>query len=745
MKPVISKYLLFIALLLLSREGVKAQSIITGKITNTKKESLNDANIILKSTSVGANADSAGVFSLSTSLKGKQILEISSVGFTTKDINIELHDSIVYVEVSVNEESKMLGDVVVNAGSFEASDKAKGASLTNMDAFTVAGNGGDVAMALRSLPGAQQIGDKEGLFVRGGTSEETKQFIDGALVPNPNYASVPGIPQPARINPFLFKGILFSTGGYSALYGDALSSALILESVDLPDKSSASLNIFPQVIGAGLQQLGKDKKSSYGVNINYGDLQFYDSIIPQIPHYFYGPEFFETNANFRMKTGKTGVLKFYANYSYSNVGLRNADIDSSSLLSSFQTMGKDLYTNLSYRSYLSSRWRIDAVMAYNYNNTEISAKLENQAYKQVFIDTLPYNEKNSTLNIESNFVQERAVLTLTFSHNQAFRIGAENFYSNDNYNSNDTITKLPDNLTAVFTEGDIYLARNLAAKIGVRAEHSSLLGKTVFAPRLSMAYRFDDGGQINVAYGVFYQKPEVIYLVQNEDLGFAQAIHYILNYQKKANNRLLRIEAYYKLYKGLVTIDPATESNGEGYARGVELFFRDKRTFKNIDYWVSYTYLDTKRKYLNYPEQIRPDFSTPHTVTVAIKRFFPDINFGANLSYALATGRPYYDIQTGVNGNPVITDNGTTIIYNNMNLSFDYLFTMFKKRKGKDLSGIGFGINNVLDSKQVYGYYYSYNGLNKVAVAPPAKQSYYIGLFMTFGIDRRDDFINNNL
>jgi hypothetical protein len=164
------------------------------------------------------------------------------------------------LNIVLQAEEKNLDPVTVSAGSFEASDKAKGASLTPMDAMTVAGNGGDISNSLRSLPGAQQIGDKEGLFVRGGTGDETKQFIDGALMPVPNYSSVPGVIQPARINPFLFKGVLFNTGGYSALYGEALSSALILESVDLPGESSASLHIFPMAQGIGFQNLAKKKR-----------------------------------------------------------------------------------------------------------------------------------------------------------------------------------------------------------------------------------------------------------------------------------------------------------------------------------------------------------------------------------------------------------------------------------------------------------------------------------------------------
>src|SRR6185437_16053704 len=120
----------------------------------------------------------------------------------------------------------------------------------------------------------------------------------------------------------------------------------------------------------------------------------------------------------------------------------------------------------------------------------------------------------------------------------------------------------------------------------------ALLNKLNIAPRISFAYRLNNGGQFNIGYGIFYQKPEIIYLVENKDLTYLQATHYIINYQKKENNRLLRIEAYYKKYKGLITTEPTVANDGSGYAKGVESFFRDKKTFKNFDYWITYTYLD---------------------------------------------------------------------------------------------------------------------------------------------------------
>ncbi len=47
-----------------------------------------------------------------------------------------------------------------------------------------------------------------------------------------------------RVNLFLFKGVLFNTGGYSALYGQAMASALILESIDLHGKKLGQFQRF---------------------------------------------------------------------------------------------------------------------------------------------------------------------------------------------------------------------------------------------------------------------------------------------------------------------------------------------------------------------------------------------------------------------------------------------------------------------------------------------------------------------
>lgn len=630
--------------------------------------------------------------------------------------------------ITKSKKPRILQEVQVSAGTFEASDKAKGASLTPIDAVTVAGSNNDLAQALRVLPGAQQIGEREGLFVRGGSGEEAKQFIDGILVKNPNFPAVPGIPQYSRIDPFLFKGILFSTGGYSALYGQAMSSALILESIDIPEETEASFSLFPANTGLGFQRRADDGNSGYGINLAYSNHRFYNAVIPQAPEYFADPSYLQGNAHFRIKTGDRGILKFYTNWNGSEVGLTQPDVNNPDHRSAYSVRGRNTYNNLSIVRYFGNNWKMDASAGYS------------------FLRTVIHSDDNGYSDRGEHFAQLRTVFAKGFARNQAIRFGAEHFFTREAGTWEDRSVRFTDQLTAAFAEGDIYLTSQMAAKIGGRVEHSSALQRWAFAPRASLGYRLDAGNQLNAAYGIFYQTPSSIYLYDHPELGFSRATHYIVNYTYNARNRFFRAEAYYKRYRGLLQTEPELATSGVGDAKGLEFFFRDKRTFTNLDYWVSYTYIDTKRQFLDYPELLKPTFAAPHTGTLAVKKFFPGLSTNINVSYAFASGRPYYDIASfsGSEGS-TIGHAGTTRPYSVVNLHIAYLTSFFKLSKLKNFSGIGMGVNNLLGTKQVFGYNYSADGRHRQAITLPAPRYYYIGVFMSWGVDRRNDFMDNQL
>jgi hypothetical protein len=88
------------------------------------------------------------------------------------------------------------------------------------------------------------------------------------------------------------------------MYGQALSSVLLLESIDLPEKSEVDASFSPIVLGVGTQQLAKNKKSSFGVTYNYVNVGLYFNLVKQTPDYFIIPQFHSGDANFRIKTKK---------------------------------------------------------------------------------------------------------------------------------------------------------------------------------------------------------------------------------------------------------------------------------------------------------------------------------------------------------------------------------------------------------------------------------------------------------
>jgi hypothetical protein len=143
--------------------------------------------------------------------------------------------------------------------------------------------------------------------------------------------------------------------------------------------------------------------------------------------------------------------------------------------------------------------------------------------------------------------------------------------------------------------------------------------------------------------------------------------------------------------------------------------------------------------------EIQPNFATKHTANLVLKKFVSKLKTQFNANYVFATGRPYYNIRYDyVNNKYAIFDQGKTIPYNSLSFSVNYLPSVFKQGASK-FNVFVFSITNVLGSKQVYGYNYSYNGIRKEAIVPPTKLFVYLGAFFSFGVDRTQDVINNNL
>jgi vitamin B12 transporter len=734
-------------------QNISAQVVIKGMVKDNKNNPISGTSISIKDSYDGATSDSAGKYSFKTSEKGQQLLVFSNIGYKTIEQPVKIENASLSIDATLKQEISELTAVVLSAGTFEASDRKRAATVLDpIDIVTTASANGDITGALKTLPGAQQVGESEGLFVRGGTAAETKTFIDGTLVNNFFFSSVPNVAQFGRFSPFIFKGTVFSTGGYSALYGQALSSALILESIDLPEQSSANLGISPLSGSLGYQQLSKNKRSSFGASYSYTNLGLAFAIIKQKQDYSIAPAYHNADANFRIKTSKTGMLKYYGYFSSNKLAFTTNSIDSLGYLDLFAIGNTNHYHNLAWKENLPEKWKINIGVSYTNNKDDINGSMQTQAKNDVVLSNLEF--KKFGVDTKGNYFNAKTVLEKKLKGLSAFRFGAEYNYSIDktvytDYTNQSYPNSLKEHITSLFAEGDVYATNDIAVKGGVRFEHSALLSKVNIAPRLSLAYKIGKGSQASLAYGIFYQNPERRYLPSPNALTFMKATHYIAQYQKSINQQTFRAEIFYKKYDNLVKTDivgftdAAVNNNGFGDARGIEFFWRDKKTIKNFDYWISYSYLDTKRDFLNFPMAITPNFAAKHTASLITKKFVQKLKMNFNVAYNYSSGRPYYNIGKDGSGYK-FNDRGTIPDYHNISFAINYLPSIGKK-DAKSFAVYVLQVSNIFNIKQTYGYQYSYNGSRKEAIVPTSRMFIFLGAFISFGVDRSDEVINNGL
>jgi hypothetical protein len=101
--------------------------------------------------------------------------------------------------------------------------------LTPLEIVRIPGSDADLCRAITTFPGSNQVDEGSRITVRGGDASEVMTILDQASLyhlfifdDDFNTSSY------TTINPWGLKGINFSSGGFSAKFGNALSAVLDL-------------------------------------------------------------------------------------------------------------------------------------------------------------------------------------------------------------------------------------------------------------------------------------------------------------------------------------------------------------------------------------------------------------------------------------------------------------------------------------------------------------------------------------
>lgn len=248
--------------------GQSKDSYIYGKITDDNGSVLELVNIAVLGTSYGVSSNSKGQYELH--LPADTLLDVvySFVGYQQETRKIKLKAGEQRkVDVSLQSASTTLSDVVVSDRQINS------ATITRLDAREISlipsSSAGGVEDLVKTLPGVSSTNELSSQYnVRGGNFDENLIYINGIEVYKPFLVGSGQQEGMSIINPSLVSNIDFSAGGFSAEYGDKLSSALDI-TYKKPTLPAASLSL--SFLGAEAHAEGSlvKNKLSYLIGVRY--------------------------------------------------------------------------------------------------------------------------------------------------------------------------------------------------------------------------------------------------------------------------------------------------------------------------------------------------------------------------------------------------------------------------------------------------------------------------------------------
>ncbi len=691
---------------------------VYGKIIDNEGKPLPYVNVYLLNTLEGTMSDGKGYFNFISRNKGKAELVASLIGYKKyqEEINLSLPPDSILIVLSAS--TITTKEVIVTASSF-SNEKEKGVVLTSMDVITTPGGAADIFQSLKTLPGLTQVSESAELYIRGGDPLETLVLLDQATINHPyTFESAYGGIF-SNINTNSIKGLYFSSGGFSAKYGNALSGVLELNTKNIPESKEISLGISM----ASTELNGAIPISNnFGIRFN-GRQSFTKPIFwlnGKARDFTFMPVSKDFNSSLIYNYSKTGRIKFYNYFAEDKEGVNVAmpgyiDAFNGTSNGSFYNLQiSDILfdkvitkTSLSFNEY-KNKWLLGIL---DYRRTDKNYKLRSE-----FEYTLTKGMKLSAgFEIEKRNADFLGIIP---KEDYNLRNDAPSEFLNANFNIIRAGSYLEIELNNFLNADGLFLIA------GGREDIIKPFNLNWFDPRINLGYKLDKKSTLNLGFGIFHQYPDPrLYSASdgNPNLKPMKAVHYILSYDYKLNeNNNFRIESYYKSYKYLPLEDKVLNynNNGYGFAEGIDFLYKGN-FLKNVNGWISYGFINTKRKWMDYKYICSSDYNITHNLSLVLKyNITQSIQVGLNYKYA--TGKPF----TPVIGakfisyqniyEPVYGNNNSERLpsYQRLDLRITYLTQLFNNYFSIFyVEGLNIlNINNIFD----YSYNFDYSNKKKV-------------------------------
>ncbi len=231
----IKKLLIIIPLLYLHYYSIAQTGTVRGFVYDKGTgEPVLFTPVFLKGTAHGAQTDVNGYYSISRIEPGEYQLMATGIGYDTVFAQVTLKaDQILSKQLYIKKAAINLKAVEISAEREQQKTEVNISvnKITPREIKMVPSVGGeaDLAQYLQVLPGVIFSGDQGGqLYIRGGTPVMNKVLLDGMIIYNPFHS----IGLFSIFDPDVIRNADVYTGGFSAEYGDRISSVMDITTRD---------------------------------------------------------------------------------------------------------------------------------------------------------------------------------------------------------------------------------------------------------------------------------------------------------------------------------------------------------------------------------------------------------------------------------------------------------------------------------------------------------------------------------
>jgi hypothetical protein len=218
------------------------EKVISGTVTDTSGVAVIGSTVYIPALSTGTITREDGSFRLvyKPGDRARIMILVSSLGFVTDTLTLHTDSIPERITIRLAPQITTLEGIEVRA---KRPDNVTAISIPAVAGIVIPSISGGIEAAVATLPGVTTFSELSSAYsVRGGSYDENLVYINDIEVYRPYLIRTGQQEGLSRINPDLTASVNFSPGGFSASYGDRMSSVLDITYRE-PDKKEGSVSL----------------------------------------------------------------------------------------------------------------------------------------------------------------------------------------------------------------------------------------------------------------------------------------------------------------------------------------------------------------------------------------------------------------------------------------------------------------------------------------------------------------------